>query len=75
MNLTCRTLKTSVTALAMKAAAHMARTVPAAVTTWPVNVENRIMAGVMNTIETSGKPIRLVRMDARVCSPQVMGSQ
>jgi len=62
-------------ALAMKAAAHIAGTVDMAETTCPVKVENTVMADPMNTIETSGKPRRLARTDASVCSSHVIGSQ
>ena len=59
----------------MKAAANTAREVATAGTTKPLNGENAMIAVTMNTTEASGKPRRLAKIDAKVCSCHVTGSQ
>ena len=75
MKRTWRMRKTSVVALAMKAAAHIARDVITAGTANPAKTENNIIADAMARTEAIGKPSMLARMEPKVCSCQVIGSQ
>ncbi len=59
----------------MKAAANTASEVSTAIRIWPMNTENTVIIEVINTTEANGKPIKLAKMDANVCSCHVIGSQ
>jgi len=41
----------------------------------PMKKEKTVIADAINTTEASGKPKRLAKIEARVCSCQVTGSQ
>ncbi len=68
-------LRISVTALAIKAETSMARVVPIAGRICPRDIEATRIVEEINMTEAKGKPMRLDRVDAKVCSCQVIGSQ
>ncbi len=68
-------LRTSVVALAMNAAANTAKVAAIAGSISPMKRENTIMADAMKNTDARGKPVRLAKTEARVCSSQVTGNQ